>query len=178
MKQFSDMPAYLRAFAKAADLAIISVGLAAKALEVKRPTIENRMRRGALEGIKIGANVYVRTSSVAALIQAEDAVEAKVMSILKKVSKSRTVIQYAPLMDQIGLDYRISPDRNKIGAILGRLSHQTFADHKVLISVLVVDKKTGQPSSSFQWLYEQLTGKTWTDKAFTGHCEKVYQTNF
>ncbi len=177
MLNFADEEAYVNAFAKNPALAIMGVGMVAKMIGIQRPAVEKRIEKGTLKGIKVGNSMHVLTHSILDNLQKEHKMRAQVFDTLVNIARGHTTIPYSALMAQIGLDYRLSPHRKKIGEILGSISEETFAAKGVLLSVLVVDKTTGMPSDSFWWLFERLTGKGFKnhDAVMASHKQKVYK---
>lgn len=177
MQRYIDEVAYLRAFAIDPKLAIMGIGMVSNVLGIGRGAVEQRIAKGTLDAVQVGKSVHVLTCSMLDHQAAEDKMRETVLKTLKNLAKTRQTMIYSALMAQVGFDYRLSPHRNKIGAILGFLSEQTYAESRVLISVLVVDKKTGMPNPSFFGLLDRLTGKPHPDheKTFSAHKQAVYK---
>lgn len=138
---------YMRAFAKNRSLAIITVSMAADLFDIGSSAVTARIKRNALEGIKISGTVYVLAASVMEAIEDTD----KKVSIVKayleaQVRSGITSVEYTPTMALIGLDPKRSSDRAKISQILGRVSEETYKADGILLTVIVHQKNTTMPT--------------------------------
>lgn len=76
----------------------------------------------------------------------------------------RNVAFYEQVMKMLGMSRTVPADRTKIGAILGRVSEESFRKHKILLSVIVHRKTAGRtvPGPGFLTLARELEF-TWED---------------
>lgn len=177
MLKFANEVDYLQALRKDPGLSIIGVGMAAKMLAIKRASVEQRIARETLPAIMVGKRTHVLCSSLLRIIDDEAAMTDKVTKALRSLIRHSQTMPYGELMSKVGLAHQFSADRKKIGAVLGKISEGTWETHKVLVSILIVDKGTGMPSDSFWGLYEDLTGKKVRNRllTFEKHCNEVYE---
>lgn len=177
MHTFPDVRTYLSALTADPALAVIGTGMAAKALNLKRGAIEQRIARGSLEAVRIGSSVHVIAKSVATVLDRYEKLVSTIDAKLRGLAKKRGTITYKPLMQSIGLDHRLSNERKRIGEVLGEVSRRSFKEKKVMLSVLVIDKVRGLPSTGFYSLYEELFEEAIEDEraVFEDQRDKVFR---
>jgi hypothetical protein len=138
---------YMRAFAKDRSLAITTVSMAADLFGIGNSAVTARIKRNALEGIKISSTIYVLTASVLDAMEDTDRKVSIVKAYLEaQVRAGITSVEYTPTMALIGLDPKRSNDRAQIGQILGRVSEETYKDYGILLTVIVHQKNTMMPT--------------------------------
>lgn len=159
-----DVEAYVRAFSKDRSLAVISVPMASELFGITSTGIVSRVRSGALEEIKISGTRYIMMRSVMDAMSKMDRQVEVVKAYLEQQARNGVAsVEYAPVMDLLGLSPKLSADRTKIGWILGAVSRQSYEDKKVLLSVIVHRKNTGMPSENgFFGLVDDLI-EDWED---------------
>src|SRR4051812_6917713 len=117
---------------------MISMQMAAEALDVSRAAIEQRVRVGSLDGLKVGKTRWVVASSVTKQLDASDAEIYRVRRYLERLASAGETIDYGPLMEEFDMSSSVPADRRKIGWLLGKVSLQTWTERGVLLSVLVM----------------------------------------
>lgn len=164
---FESASDYLQALEHNPSLAILPLQMVADHRGVTRAAIDRMVRIGQLEEIRIDNTRYVRASSVLAIQQKFEAQVATVRAYLEKQARKRTIVFYEPVMGIVGLSPGVPADRTTIGAILGRVSEQTWAlpkPERHLLSVIVHRKTAGKtrPGPGFLTLAESL-GLEWEE---------------
>lgn len=177
MLNFKNEREYLGALKADPTLAIMGLAMASRMLGIKRASVEQRIARSSLKGVKIGKQLHVMSGSLIEVMDQEDSMKAAVVRVLRSLIAKKQTQTYGVLMQAVGLDHVLSAHRKKIGAVLGEISEGTWERDKVLVSVLIVDKGTGMPSDSFWGLYRDLTGREVKDRAkvFANHVTKAFK---
>ncbi|TXN14108.1 helix-turn-helix domain-containing protein [Methylobacterium sp. WL122] len=163
---FKDATDYFRAYAAdPAACAIFPLQMIADLRNVSRGAIVGMIDTGKLKEIKIGKVRYVRASSYIDLLKEQERRDQQVLKFLTEAAARREVVTYEPVMSLVGLRWQTPADRNTVGAILGRISEDTFKKHGVLLSVIVHRKTPGKtrPGKGFFELAEYL-GYDWEDE--------------
>lgn len=75
---------------------------------------------------------------------------------LYALAKAREVSRYGDFMESAGLSWRNPQHRARTGHLLGIISEDMWAKHRLLPSVLVVNKANHRPSAAFFEMAEQL----------------------
>jgi hypothetical protein len=178
MSSFQNAQDYLRALQHNSDLAIIPLQVAADSRDVSRAAIDRMLRIGQLTEIKIGKTRFVKASGLTALVKEREAQVRKVRTYLEKVAKQQEKVFYEPVMNILGLDRLVPANRTAIGSILGEISEQTFAENKILLSVIVHRKSAGEthPGDGFIELARAM-GLHWKDERefVSREVKKVWQ---
>lgn len=165
--KFSSKKSYIEALVNSEDptiLAFVPVSFAAEMINVKRSTTNDLVRDKKLTKITIKedglkwAGIQIRslldyTKKRKNLI---DTNLGEVRQILEKCAKGSAPIAYGALLAQIGMSYKNPQHRKIIGQILGKLSEETWEEHKFMLSVLAVNKSSGQPNDVFFELAEEF----------------------
>lgn len=147
MLEFDSVEEYARAFAKGKAPAILTGAMAAEVFNLAAATINNRVKRGMLEGVRISGTNYVSLSSLNEVLAEDDNAMRIVRAYLEQQARQGNMpVNYAPAMELIGLDHKLSADRMRFGYLLGRISRQTYDAHGLLLSVMVQKKGTTMPS--------------------------------
>lgn len=135
---------YISAYRDNPSIVGLPVPVVAEHLGVTPAAIAARVRAGSMQGLKIGRHSFVSLKSI---LDDEDKMAADVKVIEKylwKIAKAGTpAIFYEPVMTAVGLTHRVPAERNRIGAILGKVSEQSQDECKVMLSVLVHRKTAG-----------------------------------
>lgn len=155
---------YIRALAKDSNLAVIPIMAASNALQVSRPAVERMLDDGRLLEITIGKTRCVRAKEVIARVEEMDDFATTIYRALHRLAKKRKRTTYAPHMETLGLDHRLSSHRNQFARILDRVSRRSYEREKVLLSVLVC-RKTGDrlPGPGFFTMAKEL-GYRWVNR--------------
>jgi len=128
MKNFEDFTTYIEALQGQQKLAIVPISAAATVVNRTPRTVKNWLRDGKLEGIIIAGETFVRANGLYQLIEErKEVVKAVKKRLIAMLSEGRTHVFYAEIMGEFGYDYKINPDRDAFGWILGdvsRLSHK------------------------------------------------------
>jgi hypothetical protein len=147
--KYEEVEVYIRAVADDPSLALIPIPMAAELFGITGAGIAARVKSGTLRGIKVGGSRYVILDSVVATLKKSDEEVAIVRRFLEDHARQGiSSVEYAPVMDLLGLSSTLSADRTRIGWILGAVSRQTFHDGKGLLSVIVHRKGTKMPSEN------------------------------
>lgn len=156
--EYDEAENYVRAYMKDRGLAIIPVSMAAELFGMSSAGIIGRIKSGMLKEVRIAGTRFVLLASVLEVIEEEDREVKTVRTFLEQQArKGVSSVEYAPVMDLLGLSTKLSAHRNKIGRILGKVSRQSFEDGSGLLSVIVHVKGTGLPSmNGFFGLVEAL----------------------
>ncbi|MFK5600197.1 hypothetical protein ACFZ8E_24840 [Methylobacterium sp. HMF5984] len=123
------------------------------------------VRIGQLEEIRIDGNRYVRASSLFGRQQVREQQIETVRAFLEKHVREQThgarePLTYEPVMALVGLSPSIPADRTIIGGILGAILERTWAEHRILLTVIVHRKTQGRtrPGPGFFAIAETLSG--------------------
>jgi hypothetical protein len=130
--------------------------MAGDALGVTRAAVEQRVRAGSLDGLKVGKTRWVSAASIMKQVDAEEAEVYKVRRYLERLASAGEGIDYGNLMSEFDMSSTIPADRKKIGRLLGKVSRQTWEERGVLLSVLVTRKGSHNPGPGFFDLAEEL----------------------
>jgi hypothetical protein len=65
-------------------------------------------------------------------------------------------VEYGKLMDAFGLSHTMSQQRVEFGYLLGMISRVSQVKHQAMLSVIVVTKQTGKPSTGFYELADEM----------------------
>ena len=151
MQRFATSTEYLKALSLNPDLAVVSIAMAAECRGVGRATIERQLAVNGLGGLMIGKTRCVLARDLIALNQHDQDQIAKVRQFVEAYAVQGRSVFYEPVMNAIGMKPSIPRHRLQIGVILGQVSRQTWAEHRILLSVLVHKKTAGttRPSDSF-----------------------------
>ncbi|MGB3796505.1 MAG: hypothetical protein WA957_09415 [Alteraurantiacibacter sp.] len=166
---FETLIDYLTASSIDGDLAILPVPVVADHLNITPAAVSGRMRRGALEEIRIGKNRYVSQRSLIAerdlLQQRADTVERALEDLIGRGERHTF---YEPIMEMVGLSWRVPADRTEIGRILAVVSRRSRDRNGTMLSVVVHGKTAGQtmPSDSFFDLARQFEFEWKDDRKF------------
>jgi len=163
--EFVETEAYVRAYAKDRSLAVIPVTMAADLFGITNAGIVSRVKNGALAAIKISGTRYITMESVMETLSKFEREVDLVKAYLEKEARNGVrSVEYAPVMDLLGLSSRRSADRTKIGWILGAVSRRSYEEKKVLLSVIVHLKNTSMPSlNGFFGLVDDLV-EDWEER--------------
>jgi len=166
MNSFVTPKEYLDAFSRdPRSLAILPLQTVADFRGVTRAAIDAMIRTGKLKDIRIGKTRYVQVASLVALEKAYDAQVAKVRAFLEDCAREKKIVFYEPVMALVGMKTTVPADRTAMGAILGTISEQTWAEHGVLLSIIVHRNTQGKtrPGPGFLNLAEHL-GLEWDEE--------------
>ena len=145
MLSFDSARDYLKVFAGDSDLAVVSVSMAAAALDRTRSGVLLMLKAGKLDEIAIAGTRCVRAQS---LVEIEHDFMDSVTQARKRLAQiaaKRSLTTYEPIMSLVGLR-NVAPDRKRIGEILGRASEVSYDEHGFLISTLVCRSVNGKPA--------------------------------
>lgn len=142
--QFESLADYISAYRDDPSIVGLPVPVVAEHLGVSPAAVAARVRSGSMQGLRIGRHSFV---SLQSLIEDEDKMDANVgvveAYLWKQAKAGISTIFYEPVMATVGLTPRVPAERNRIGAILGRVSEKSLAESKVMLSVLVHRKTAG-----------------------------------
>lgn len=180
MLKFTTSREYIDALGEDGSLAVVSFGIAARALRVTRPTIERMLDDHRLTEIVVGKTRCIRAQDVVEIRKTHSDTIVTVEKLLERCAKRNKIVFYDPVMSAIDLDWRNPPHRKKIGGILGSISTSTHKDKKkrFLLSVIVHKKGPGKtkPSPSFFTLARQLGYKFEDEDSFAeAMLDKVFK---
>lgn len=157
MCEFGSASEYVIAASTLHDLACVPFQVAADALGIGRSAVDARVRGGKLETIKIGRVRYITLASVKRQIDDWQNEVTKVKILLEtEAHKGTRTLNYNPVMGIVGRKTTTPNDRTVIGRILGEISRKSFADNGFLLTAMVVQSGSGQPSGAFYDLAEEL----------------------
>jgi hypothetical protein len=140
---------------RAAKDVMVPVAVAADVLGYETVTVRAHIRQGKLNEVAIlCAGHTVKGISLASVRSALADRASRIKAVKEAVSQivwhtGGNLIEYADLMDSVGLSSRNPHDRRLIGAALDSLSTDSLSDEGFLISALVVLKATKRPSEGF-----------------------------
>lgn len=156
--EYAEAEKYVRAYMKDRGLAVVPVSMAAEIFDMSSAGIIGRIKSGVLSDLRISGARYVTMSSILAVIEEEDRELKTVKTYLEQQArKGVSSVEYAPVMELLGLSTKLSAHRNKIGRLLGKVSRLSYEEGKGLLSVIVHVKGTGLPSmNGFFGLVEAL----------------------
>ena len=150
MPTFNDARAYILAASEDAGFATVPFQLVADALGVSRSAVDGQVRSGKLSTITIGKTRYITLRSIKRQIDDWEAEVAKVKAFLQTAARNGIAkLTYEPVMGAVGRKTSTPNDRTVIGRILGQISRETCREHGFLLSAMVVQKQTGEPSDGF-----------------------------
>ena len=158
MRRFESVRRYLDALEQDPSLSVLSMSMAAEEFNVGRAAIDAMVRSGRLLGVKIGRPTYVLTRSIFEKRKEREKQVEIVERLLEKIASKREFCFYEPIMEKLGLSWKIPNHRRLIGEILGDVSRGSKAKHRLLLSVLVHKKTAGKtrPSDAFFSLAKEL----------------------
>jgi hypothetical protein len=158
MPSFDEISDYLRALRADPSLAVIPFQMAADGWGVSRAAIDGMVRSSKLDEVRIAGTRYVRATSLQKLFDEKDEQVAKVREFVEEHARRREVVFYAPVMERVGLNWRVPADRRRIGALLGAVSEQTYGEFGVLLTAIVHRDTSGQtgPGPGFFGLAKSL----------------------
>ncbi|WP_341486083.1 hypothetical protein [Thioclava sp. GXIMD4215] len=129
MKTFDDATTYLTALQDQPKLAIIPISFAAEIFNRTPRTIKNWLRDGKLKGISIAGEQFVRARSLYQMIEERnETVLAVKKRLIEMLVEGRNHVFYAEIMQEFGYDYKLSPDRDEFGWILGYVSRSSHIE--------------------------------------------------
>lgn len=153
MTTFNDARAYIIAASADAGFATVPFQLVADALGVTRSAVDGQVRTGKLSTITIGKTRYITLQSIKRQIDDWEAEVAAVKAFLEAAARKGTLkLTYEPVMGAVGRKTSTPNDRTMIGRVLGQISRETYREHGFLLSSMVVQKQTGEPSDAFYGL--------------------------
>jgi hypothetical protein len=155
---------YIRALGRDSSLAVIPIMTASKALDVSRPAVERMLGDGRLQEIVIDKTRSVQAKEVAARLREMDDQLTTTYRALRNLARKQKTTTYAPLMEVLGLDHRLSLHRNQIAKILDKVSRTSHEHKEVLLSALVCRKSGDRlPGDGFFEMASEL-GYSWTNR--------------
>ncbi|MGL3104621.1 hypothetical protein [Bradyrhizobium sp. BR 1432] len=162
--QYADIRDYIHALGRNPELAVISLQMAADFRRVSRAAIDRMVRIGQLQEVKIKNTRCVLARDLVKLAEAFEHEVQIVRDYLAEAAASRNVVFYEQVMKVLGLSRTVPAHRTKIGEILGKVSEESFARRKILLSAIVHRKTAGRtaPGPGFLPLARQL-GFSWQD---------------
>lgn len=162
--EYNEAEAYVRAYMKDRRLAVIPVSMAAELFNMSSAGVLRRIKSGVLKEARISGTRYVTMESILEVIEEEDREIKTVKTYLEQQArKGISSVEYAPVMELLGMSTKLSANRNKIGRILGKVSRHSYAEGKGMLSVIVHVKGTGLPSmNGFSALVDELE-EDWED---------------
>lgn len=169
MTTFNDARSYILAASADAGFATVPFQLVADALGVTRAAVDGQVRAGKLSTITIGKTRYITLRSIKRQIDDWESEVATVKAFLEAAARKGTSkLTYDPVMGAVGRKTSTPNDRLVIGRILGQISRETYREHGFLLSAMVVQKQTGEPSDAFYDLAGDIDPsneecETWTD---------------
>lgn len=143
---FNTVEEYLSAYkSDPLNHGMLPIPLVAEHLGKSPPAVTAMLKAGTLREISIGKrNRFVSISSlIERAADAEREEEAVRKYLLDMISKGRSSVFYEPIMEPLGLSPTVPAHRTKIGAILDKVSQQSYDEHGVVLSVLVHRKTPG-----------------------------------
>lgn len=163
--EYAEVEGYVRAYAKDRGLAVVPVSMAAELFDMSSAGVLGRIKSGVLKEVRISGTRYVTMASILEVIEEDDREIKTVKTYLEQQArKGVSSVEYAPVMELLGLTTKLSAHRNKIGRILGRVSRLSYEEGKGMLSVIVHVKGTGLPSmNGFFGLVEALE-EDWEDQ--------------
>lgn len=178
MTTFNDARAYILAASADAGFATVPFQLVADALGVTRSAVDGQVRAGKLSTITIGKTRYITLKSIKRQIDDWEGEVATVKSFLEAAARKGTLkLTYESVMGAVGRKTSTPNDRTVIGRILGQISRETLRGDRFLLSAMVVQKQTGEPSEAFYGLAEDIDPThenydTWSEY-LTGQLAKI-----
>ncbi len=175
--EYDDIETYLRELQGQPFNAILPLQQAGDVLGVTRATISQRIKRGKLDGVKVGGTVYACALSVLAVIDQEYESVRIIQTFLERVATKGETTNYSVVMPLVGLSSQIPNDRLVIGRLLGSVSRNSHAKSgKILLSALVYNQSLNRPSDAFFGLADQLGYEDAYDAEFLKkHVNKIYK---
>ena len=150
---FKNYQAYLAAFLEARndgrDLSIVSLFGASRIRGVSKQAITNAIQRQTLTGVKIGKTQCVLMDDLVIEHEAKTADYIKTVSLIEKKAARGSVLEYGKGMEAIGLDHTLSWQRNRYAKLLETISRESYEEHGILLTALVVRKGSKSPSNGF-----------------------------
>lgn len=156
MIEFDGFSDYFDALRGDASLALISMQMAGEALGITRAAVEQRVRAGTIQGIKIGKTRWAAAFSIMKQLDADAAEVYRLRRYLERLASAGEGISYSALMTEFGMSSTVPSDRKKIGRLLGKVSYETWEERGVLLSVLVTRKGGHNPGPGFFDLAEHV----------------------
>jgi hypothetical protein len=165
--------AYLDNIADDADDVLVPVRMAQDILDLSRSGVLDLVKSKRLDeicveaggrqfrGVTAGSLMRYR-SGMLALDKASVQLEKFLIAVVRDAPSGEAedvAINYAPVMEELGLSWKSPADRKTIGNLLGEVStrnHDRGARAPFLLSAVVVLKATGLPSGSFFQLAAEL----------------------
>ncbi|RCL04903.1 hypothetical protein BJI49_11940 [Acetobacter pasteurianus] len=161
MLKFSDLDEYLEYYKEHQGPALIPIETAAYYRDVVKETAKRMIADGRFEGVEIEGDLFVTVDSYMKLKQIDEDRESKIRSVLEDYARRGEVVTYAPIMDILGLNHKMSSDRKIIGKILGSISEKTYNEHEIFLTA-IVHRKYGnktKPGKGFFELVKIVTGQ-------------------
>ena len=168
MHEFPSPKAYIAAYRTDPTLAAVPVPLVAEFLGISPGGVTQMLRSARLEGVRIKRTSMVLIRSLIAREEAFQHDVARVDAYIRELARKQVRhIFYEPVMEMLGLNWRIPADRTRIGQVLEGVSRQSAEQHRdqqLLLTVLVHRKGTGttRPGPGFFTLAENI-GHEWED---------------
>jgi hypothetical protein len=167
IESFKTLADYIKAQTKRDHLAGVPIPLVAEHLDVSPAAVTAMLNqpdgaRNRLDGVRIGKTSKTTLVTLASLRARKTRYDDEVDSIyeyLREHAKGGTrAIFYDPVMTQVGLTWRVPADCGRIGGILAGVSKKSLEKHRVLLSVLVHQKRAGvtRPGDGFFELLSEL----------------------
>jgi hypothetical protein len=145
-RNFETIREWLEASAAGRPVAIMPNSLAAEALGETPNALAKKLKRDDFPKIVIEDKAYVSADYVHERCREMAQKLEEIRRIVERVAARGNKIVYSELMESVGLNWRSPPDRTRIGALLGDLSHWSWENHGVLLSS-IVHRKTSEPTS-------------------------------
>jgi hypothetical protein len=160
-----DTQSYLDSIAVNSDAALIPITMARDVLSLSRTAVLDLIRSKKLDEVRVTAadkryrgvtagSLRAYCAGMLVLGEAGIILERYLSDVVKAAPSGKAndiAINYAPVMEKLGLTWRSPADRATIGQLLGGVSQRSKADRTrgFLLSAVVVLKATGLPSGSF-----------------------------
>jgi hypothetical protein len=162
--KFANTHEYISALRRNPDLAVISMQMAADFRHVSRAAIDRMVRIDQLTEVKIKNTRCVLARDLIKLSESFEHDVKTVREYLEDAAANRNVVFYEQAMKVLGMSRTVPAHRTKIGEILGAVSEESFAKHKILLSAIVHRKTLGRtaPGPGFLPLMRNL-GFNWQD---------------
>lgn len=166
--QFEDIDDYIE-HCKSDALPVLPIPTVAEYIGITPSGVTGRLKRGALEQVKIGKSKFVSVRSLLKINEDFDRKVEIVKSDLEGLAKKGVDhVFYGPIMSVVDLSSQVPADRNEIGWILGTVSRKSYEENGTLLSVLVHRKTPGatMPGPGFFSLAENLEFEWDDDREF------------
>jgi len=109
----------------------------------------------------------------------EKAIKEIIKNELEKIAEKQETITYNEFLDIIDSDRKVLSTNSKRSSLfwdlLGKISEESYIENKILLSVIVISKKTNMPGNGFYNLVNEIDSKILSENSINDLQEQVFK---